>query len=72
MQKSEARIRTAKRETQGHANGAAANRVRVAVGLAMVLISVVLGFLTANLAVGIGLALLAAFRLLILWREMRR
>lgn len=47
-------------------------KVRLTLGYAIVAVSVVLGFLTGNVAVGIGLAVLAMFRLLILMREVRR
>lgn len=47
-------------------------RVRLTLGYAIVATAVVLGFLTGNVAVGVGLAVLAIVRLLLLRREVLR
>lgn len=47
-------------------------KVRLTLGYAIVAIAVVLGFVMGNVAVGIGLAVLAILRLLLLRREVVR
>jgi hypothetical protein len=54
------------------AREAAALRIRLTLGYVIVGMAVVLGFLTGNIAVGIGLAVLAILRLLLLRREILR